>query len=183
MFTAAVTLVTGTLFLMWLGEQITERGIGNGISMIILASIISGLPSAIGGTLQLVDANSTVVDTLNVELEVLGTVLEAAEKELLIFHEGKYSQFSCDQGEVGAAHEKDCRQFMADGGNLSGMDRYLAEIDNLAAHGINGAFNYNDPVDLNEANSIVSNYVFRGINHRIMFGDAQKKFPVLESWQ
>jgi len=54
-FTAAVTLVTGTLFLMWLGEQITERGIGNGISMIILASIISGLPSAIGGTLQLVE--------------------------------------------------------------------------------------------------------------------------------
>jgi preprotein translocase subunit SecY len=54
-FTAAVTLVTGTVFLMWLGEQITERGIGNGISMIILASIISGLPSAIGGTLQLVE--------------------------------------------------------------------------------------------------------------------------------
>jgi len=54
-FTAAVTLVTGTMFLMWLGEQITERGIGNGISMIILASIISGLPAAIGGTLQLVE--------------------------------------------------------------------------------------------------------------------------------
>jgi len=54
-FTAAITLVTGTLFLMWLGEQITERGIGNGISMIILASIISGLPSALGGTLQLVE--------------------------------------------------------------------------------------------------------------------------------
>jgi preprotein translocase subunit SecY len=54
-FTAAVTLVTGTIFLMWLGEQITERGIGNGISMIILSSIISGLPSAIGGTLQLVE--------------------------------------------------------------------------------------------------------------------------------
>ena len=54
-FTAAVTLVTGTVFLMWLGEQITERGIGNGISMIILSSIISGLPSAIGGTLQLVE--------------------------------------------------------------------------------------------------------------------------------
>jgi preprotein translocase subunit SecY len=52
--TAAVTLVTGTMFLMWLGEQITERGIGNGISMIILASILSGLPSAIGGTLELV---------------------------------------------------------------------------------------------------------------------------------
>ena len=54
-FTAAVTLVTGTIFLMWLGEQITERGIGNGISMIILASIIAGLPAAIGGTLQLVE--------------------------------------------------------------------------------------------------------------------------------
>ena len=57
-FTAAVTLVTGTLFLMWLGEQITERGIGNGISMIILASIISGLPAAIGGTLQLVETGA-----------------------------------------------------------------------------------------------------------------------------
>ncbi len=55
LFTAIVTLVTGTIFLMWLGEQMTERGIGNGISMIILASIISGLPSAIGGTLELVN--------------------------------------------------------------------------------------------------------------------------------
>jgi preprotein translocase subunit SecY len=53
--TAAITLVTGTMFLMWLGEQITERGVGNGISMIILASILSGLPSAIGGTLELVN--------------------------------------------------------------------------------------------------------------------------------
>jgi preprotein translocase subunit SecY len=53
--TAAITLVTGTMFLMWLGEQITERGIGNGISMIILSSIVAGLPSAIGGTLELVN--------------------------------------------------------------------------------------------------------------------------------
>jgi preprotein translocase subunit SecY len=53
--TASITLVTGTVFLMWLGEQITERGIGNGISMIILASILAGLPSAIGGTLELVN--------------------------------------------------------------------------------------------------------------------------------
>lgn len=52
-FTAAVTLVTGTMFLMWLGEQVTERGIGNGISLIIFAGIIAGLPSAIGGTLEL----------------------------------------------------------------------------------------------------------------------------------
>ena len=47
------TLVTGTLFLMWLGEQVTERGIGNGISIIIFAGIVAGLPSAIGGTLEL----------------------------------------------------------------------------------------------------------------------------------
>jgi preprotein translocase subunit SecY len=51
-FTTVVTLVTGTMFLMWLGEQITERGIGNGISLIIFAGIVAGLPSAIGGTLQ-----------------------------------------------------------------------------------------------------------------------------------
>jgi preprotein translocase subunit SecY len=52
-FTATVTLVTGTLFLMWLGEQVTERGIGNGISMLIFAGIVAGLPRAIGGTLEL----------------------------------------------------------------------------------------------------------------------------------
>ena len=51
--TAAVTLVTGTMFLMWLGEQITERGIGNGISILIFTGIVAGLPAAIGGTLEL----------------------------------------------------------------------------------------------------------------------------------
>jgi preprotein translocase subunit SecY len=51
--TAVATLVTGTMFLMWLGEQITERGIGNGISMIIFAGIVAGLPAAVGGTLEL----------------------------------------------------------------------------------------------------------------------------------
>ena len=51
--TAVTTLVTGTVFLMWLGEQVSERGIGNGISIIIFAGIVAGLPSAIGGTLEL----------------------------------------------------------------------------------------------------------------------------------
>lgn len=51
--TTVTTLVTGTLFLMWLGEQITERGIGNGISMIIFAGIVAGLPSAVAGTVEL----------------------------------------------------------------------------------------------------------------------------------
>jgi preprotein translocase subunit SecY len=51
---AVACLVTGTLFLMWLGEQVTERGIGNGISIIIFSGIVAGLPRAIGGSLELV---------------------------------------------------------------------------------------------------------------------------------
>ncbi len=51
--TAVATLVTGTIFLMWLGEQVSERGVGNGISIIIFAGIVAGLPAAIGGTLEL----------------------------------------------------------------------------------------------------------------------------------
>jgi len=51
--TAMLTLVTGTMFLVWLGTQITSRGIGNGISMIIFAGIVAGLPSALGNTLEL----------------------------------------------------------------------------------------------------------------------------------
>lgn len=51
-FVAVVSLVTGTMFLMWLGEQITERGIGNGISILIFAGIVAGLPSAIGQTAE-----------------------------------------------------------------------------------------------------------------------------------
>lgn len=50
--TTVITLVTGTMFLMWLGEKITERGVGNGISLIIFAGIASGLPSAIGNTFE-----------------------------------------------------------------------------------------------------------------------------------
>ncbi len=56
--TTVVTLVTGTMFLMWLGEQITERGVGNGISLIIFAGIAAGLPRAIGGTLELTRTGS-----------------------------------------------------------------------------------------------------------------------------
>ena len=55
------TLTTGTLFLMWLGEQITEKGVGNGISMIIFAGIVSGLPSALGSTLSLVSTGEFTV--------------------------------------------------------------------------------------------------------------------------
>lgn len=57
-FTTIVTLVTGTMFVMWLGEQITERGIGNGISVLIFAGIVAGLPSALAGMLDLVRTDS-----------------------------------------------------------------------------------------------------------------------------
>lgn len=57
-FTTIITLVTGSIFLMWLGEQITERGIGNGISLIIFAGIAAGFPSAVGGTLELVNTGA-----------------------------------------------------------------------------------------------------------------------------
>jgi preprotein translocase subunit SecY len=55
LFIATVTMTTGTMFLMWLGEQITERGVGNGISMIILSGIVAGLPGAIGNTISAVN--------------------------------------------------------------------------------------------------------------------------------
>ena len=88
--TAAITLVTGTVFLMWLGEQITERGIGNGISMIILASILSGLPSAFGGTLELVNTggmNQAVPFLLGfLALGVMGAVvfMERAQRRIAV---------------------------------------------------------------------------------------------------
>ena len=70
--TACITLVTGTVFLMWLGEQITERGIGNGISMIILASIVAGLPGAIAGTAELV--NTGEMSSITAILMLVGGV-------------------------------------------------------------------------------------------------------------
>jgi preprotein translocase subunit SecY len=57
-FVTVVTLLTGTMFLMWLGEQITERGLGNGISIIIFAGIAAGLPSALGSLFNLVNSGS-----------------------------------------------------------------------------------------------------------------------------
>jgi preprotein translocase subunit SecY len=75
LFTAIVTLTAGTLFLMWLGEQITERGVGNGISLIIFAGIVAGLPRAIAGTLELVNTGQlSIPATLFILLLVIGVV-------------------------------------------------------------------------------------------------------------
>jgi len=74
---AATTLVSGTMFLMWLGEQVTERGIGNGISMIIFAGIVVGLPRAVGGTLELARTGELHVFTVLLLL-VLAVAVTAA---------------------------------------------------------------------------------------------------------
>jgi len=76
-FTAVITLVTGTMFLMWLGEQITERGLGNGISLIIFAGIAAGLPSSIGSLFELVRTGSMapIVALVIVALDIAVTAL------------------------------------------------------------------------------------------------------------
>ncbi len=74
-FTAVVTLTCGTIFLMWLGEQITERGVGNGISLIIFAGIVAGLPRAVAGTLELVNTGQlSIPATLLILMLVLGVI-------------------------------------------------------------------------------------------------------------
>ncbi len=70
--TAVISLVAGTMFLMWLGEQITERGLGNGISILIFAGIVAGLPSAIGGLFELVRTGSM---SIIVSLFILALVI------------------------------------------------------------------------------------------------------------
>lgn len=81
-FTVTVSLVTGTMFLMWLGEQINERGIGNGISIIIFAGIVAGLPSAAGGTLELVNTGA-----LAPPLAMLIFILAIAVTGIVVFIE------------------------------------------------------------------------------------------------
>ncbi len=80
--TAVASLVTGTCFLMWLGEQISERGIGNGISILIFAGIVAGLPSAIGGTLELARTGE-----LPVLMVLLLLILSLAVTGLVVFVE------------------------------------------------------------------------------------------------
>ena len=88
--TTVITLMTGTMFLMWLGEQITERGIGNGISMIIFAGIVAGLPHALGGTLELVRTGAMSVfialAVFAVILAVTGVVVfvEKGQRRILV---------------------------------------------------------------------------------------------------
>jgi len=88
--TAVVSLVAGTMFLMWLGEQITERGLGNGISILIFAGIVAGLPSAIGGLFELVrtGAMSIVACLFIIAVVVLVTFVvvfvERGQRKILV---------------------------------------------------------------------------------------------------
>ena len=88
--TTVVTLSAGTMFLMWLGEQITERGLGNGISILIFGGIAAGLPNAIGGLLELVrtGAMSIIVSLLIVVLVALVTYfvvfVERGQRKILV---------------------------------------------------------------------------------------------------
>ena len=88
--TAVISLVAGTMFLMWLGEQITERGLGNGISLLIFAGIAAGLPSAIGGLLELVrtGAMNILVSLFIIAVVILVTYfvvfVERGQRKILV---------------------------------------------------------------------------------------------------
>jgi preprotein translocase subunit SecY len=88
--TAVVSLVAGTMFLMWLGEQITERGLGNGISILIFAGIAAGLPSAIGGLAELVRTGAMSILVMLFILILVGLVtfavvfVERGQRKILV---------------------------------------------------------------------------------------------------
>jgi len=92
---AAASMLTGTMLLMWIGEQITQRGIGNGISLIIFAGIVSGIPNAIGGTINLVNTGElnflVVIGILVVILATVGAIIyvEMGERRIPISYSRK----------------------------------------------------------------------------------------------
>ncbi|MCR8678735.1 MULTISPECIES: preprotein translocase subunit SecY [Campylobacter] len=92
---SCVSMLTGTMLLMWIGEQITQRGIGNGISLIIFAGIVSGIPSAIGGTIDLVNTGElnflVVIAIALVILITVGVVIyvEMGERRVPISYSRK----------------------------------------------------------------------------------------------
>jgi len=89
-FVCVVSLVTGTMFLMWLGEQITERGLGNGISILIFAGIVAGLPSAIGGLFELVRTGAIgslaaiIIIALIIAVTAFVVFVERGQRKILV---------------------------------------------------------------------------------------------------
>jgi preprotein translocase subunit SecY len=88
--TAVVSLVAGTMFLMWLGEQITERGLGNGISILIFSGIAAGLPNAIGGLFELVRTGAMSIPVVLLILAIVAGVtyvvvfVERGQRKILV---------------------------------------------------------------------------------------------------
>jgi len=88
--TAVMTLVSGTMFLMWLGEQITERGLGNGISIIIFAGIVAGLPGALAGLFELVRTGamhpltSIIICVLVIVVTAFVVFVERGQRKILV---------------------------------------------------------------------------------------------------
>ncbi|MDU0811008.1 MAG: preprotein translocase subunit SecY [Burkholderia sp.] len=88
--TTVITLLTGTIFLMWLGEQITERGLGNGISIIIFSGIISGFPNAVGGLFELVRVGSISIISSIIVIVLISLVtylvvfVERGQRKILV---------------------------------------------------------------------------------------------------
>jgi preprotein translocase subunit SecY len=103
--TTVITLVGGTVFLMWLGEQITARGVGNGISLIIFAGIIAELPSALVGTLELgrqgALSGALIVILLIMAIVVIGIIvfMERAQRRLLVQYPKRQTGKSMVQGD------------------------------------------------------------------------------------
>jgi preprotein translocase subunit SecY len=92
---AAISMMAGTIMLMWIGEQITQKGIGNGISLIIFAGIVSAIPSAIGGTIDLVNNGQlnflTVIVILLIILATVGAIIyvELGERRIPVSYSRK----------------------------------------------------------------------------------------------
>ena len=92
---AAVSMLTGTMMLMWIGEQITQKGIGNGISLIIFAGIVSSIPTAIGGTIGLVNSGEinflVVIAILAIIIVTIGVIIyvELAERRVPVSYSRK----------------------------------------------------------------------------------------------
>ena len=94
-FLSAISMLAGTMLLMWLGEQITQRGVGNGISLIIFAGIVSGIPAAIGGTVDLINTGEmnflTAFAILVIILLTIGAIIfvELGERRVPISYSRK----------------------------------------------------------------------------------------------
>jgi preprotein translocase subunit SecY len=104
--TTVATLVGGTMFLMWLGEQITARGVGNGTSLIIMAGIVAGLPSAIAGTLELSRQGAiswpVIIVLMVMMLAVVAAIvfIERAQRRLLVQYPKRQSGNRMFQGDA-----------------------------------------------------------------------------------